>query len=63
MLYRFVFALSLKSDDDDDDDDDDDNDDVLYRVTASYNFLGRDEEASLNMYTTVSCGNDTLSVK
>lgn len=31
-----------------------------YRVTASYNFLGRDEEASLSMYTMVSCGNDTL---
>ena len=56
--YRFVSALWLKSHDDDDDDDD-----VLYRVTASYNFLGRDEEASLNMYTTVSCGNDTLSVR
>ena len=52
--YRFVSALWLKSHDDDD---------VLYRVTASYNFLGRDEEASLNMYTTVSCGNDTLSVQ
>ena len=55
--YRFVSALWLKSHDDDDDGD------VFYRVTASYNFLGRDEEASLNMYTTVSCGNDTLSVK
>nr|XP_022310476.1 transmembrane protein 106B-like isoform X2 [Crassostrea virginica]XP_022310477.1 transmembrane protein 106B-like isoform X2 [Crassostrea virginica] len=36
---------------------------MFFSVTASYNFLGRDEEASLNMYTTVSCGNDTLSVK
>ncbi|XP_061186028.1 transmembrane protein 106B-like [Saccostrea echinata] len=34
---------------------------MYFSVTASYNFLGRDEEASLNMYTLVSCGNDTLS--
>lgn len=33
---------------------------MFFSVTASYNFLGRDEEASLSMYTAVSCGNDTL---
>lgn len=33
---------------------------MSFSVTASYNFLGRDEEASLSMYTQVSCGNDTL---
>ncbi|XP_062613438.1 transmembrane protein 106B-like [Saccostrea cucullata] len=34
---------------------------MYFTVTASYNFLGRDEEASFNTYTVVSCGNDTLS--
>ncbi|XP_048755671.2 transmembrane protein 106B-like [Ostrea edulis] len=36
---------------------------MYFSVTANYNFLGRDEETSLNVYSLVSCGNDTLNLQ